>query len=55
MFERLRERFDAWSTYRETVRELSRLDRYTLSDIGIPRRDIRRHAGAATRLMGRER
>ena len=55
MFERLRERFDAWSTYRETVRELSRLDRYALSDIGIPRHDIRCHARQATRMMGRER
>jgi len=38
MFERTRERFAAWLTYRETLRQLDWLDPRTLADFGIHNR-----------------
>jgi len=35
MFERTRERFAAWLTYRETLRQLDLLDHRVLADFGI--------------------
>ena len=36
----LTERFSAWQQYRQSVRELSRLDDRELTDLGIARCDI---------------
>ena len=49
MFEQLRDRFVAWQTYRETVYQLTILDRSTLEDVGIPPASIRVRAAAAVR------
>jgi uncharacterized protein YjiS (DUF1127 family) len=38
MFERTRERFAAWLTYRETLRQLDWLDPHILADAGIRNR-----------------
>jgi uncharacterized protein YjiS (DUF1127 family) len=38
MFERTRERFAAWLTYRETLRQLDWLDPRILADAGIRNR-----------------
>ena len=38
MFERTRERFAAWLTYRETLRQLDWLDPRILADFGIRNR-----------------
>ena len=49
MFERLRERFAIWTTYRETVRQLGFLDRRMLDDAGIRPGEIKSCARAAAR------
>lgn len=49
MFEQLRDRFVTWRVYRETVYQLSRLDRHILEDAGISPREIRSRAAAAAR------
>ena len=49
MFEQLRDRFVVWLTYRETIHELSRLDRHILEDAGIAPSAIRSRAAAAAR------
>jgi uncharacterized protein YjiS (DUF1127 family) len=41
MFEQLRTRFSTWRSYRETVRQLTWLDRHLLADAGIERRNIK--------------
>jgi uncharacterized protein YjiS (DUF1127 family) len=50
MFEQLRDRLVAWQTYRETVYQLSLLDRHLLEDVGVPPASIRVRAAAATRV-----
>jgi Uncharacterized conserved small protein len=40
----IKKAFAGWTTYRNTVRELSRLDNRTLDDLGITRGDIDRLA-----------
>ena len=47
MFERTRQRFAEWRTYRETVRQLNWLDPHMLADAGIEKRNIRSCAKAA--------
>lgn len=50
MFERTRQRFAEWLTYRETVRQLNWLDPHLLADAGIrDRADLRARAKAGTR------
>ena len=52
MLEHLRNRFDYWRAYRNTVHELTRLDRHMLADMGIDRptlKDIKARARAASR------
>jgi uncharacterized protein YjiS (DUF1127 family) len=53
MFEQLRDRFAVWLTYRETVRQLTRLDRHILEDVGISPAAIRSRAAAAARAEQR--
>lgn len=40
MFEQLRSRFAKYRLYRHTIRELTRLDRGTLRDIGFDRMSL---------------
>ena len=56
MFEQLRTSYVYWRAYTLTVRELTRLDRHILRDIGFEetsRRDIKACARAATTEMFR--
>ena len=46
-FEALVARFQAWRTYRRTVRELSALSDRELDDIGLTRSSINNYARAA--------
>ena len=41
MFEQLKTRFSHWRSYRETVRQLTWLDRHLLADTGIERQNIK--------------
>ena len=50
MFERTRERFAAWMTYRDTLRQLDLLDPHILADAGIRnRREMIERAKAGSR------
>jgi uncharacterized protein YjiS (DUF1127 family) len=50
MFERTRQRFADWLTYRETLRQLDWLDPHMLADAGIrDRKDIPARAKAGLR------
>ena len=50
MFERTRQRFAEWVTYRETLRQLNWLDPHMLADAGIrDRAELRARARAGVR------
>jgi uncharacterized protein YjiS (DUF1127 family) len=50
MFERTRQRFAEWLTYRETLRQLNWLDPHMLADAGIrDQADLRARAKAGVR------
>ena len=50
MFERTRQRFAEWLTYRETLRQLNWLDPHMLADAGIrDRAELRARAKAGAR------
>ncbi|HEX4297974.1 MAG TPA: DUF1127 domain-containing protein [Devosia sp.] len=53
MFDRLRERLADWQIYRETIRQLHRLDPHLLADAGIDPRTAKARAWAAARARRR--
>ena len=52
MFAQLKNRFVLWREYRDTLRQLRVLHDSTLSDIGIPRADMKRRARGGLPLRG---